>query len=47
MTEPKAAIAALTLVLLAPQGALAQVASKLQAGSITTQQDGEPALDDA
>jgi len=41
MTEPKAAIAALTLVLLAPQGALAQVASKLQAGSITTQQDGE------
>jgi hypothetical protein len=41
MTEPKAAIAALTLVLLAPHGALAQVASKLQAGSITTQQDGE------
>jgi len=41
MTEPKAAIAALTLVLLAPQGALAQVASKLQAGSIMTQQDGE------
>lgn len=41
MTEPKAAIAALTLVLLAPQGALAQVASRLQAGSITTQQDGE------
>src|SRR4029078_9448489 len=41
MTEPKAAIAALTFVLLAPQGALAQVASKLQAGSITTQQDGE------
>ena len=41
MTEPKAAIAALTFVLLAPQGALAQIASKLQAGSITTQQDGE------
>jgi hypothetical protein len=41
MTEPKAAIAALTLVLLAPQGALAQIASKLQASSITTQQDGE------
>jgi hypothetical protein len=41
MTEPKATIAALTFVLLAPQGALAQVASKLQAGSITTQQDGE------
>ena len=41
MTEPKAAIAALTFVLLAPQGALAQVASRLQAGSITTQQDGE------
>ena len=41
MTEPKAAIVALTLVLLAPQGALAQVASRLQAGSITTQQDGE------
>jgi hypothetical protein len=41
MTEPKAAIAALTFVLLAPQGALAQVASKLEAGSITTQQDGE------
>src|SRR5436305_6766653 len=41
MTEPKAVIAALTFVLLAPQGALAQVASKLEAGSITTQQDGE------
>jgi hypothetical protein len=41
MTEPKAVIAALTLVLLAPHGALAQVASKLEAGSITTQQDGE------
>jgi hypothetical protein len=41
MTEPKAAIAALTFVLLAPHGALAQVASKLEAGSITTQQDGE------
>lgn len=41
MTEPKAAIAALTFVLLAPHGALAQIASKLEAGSITTQQDGE------
>lgn len=41
MTEPKAAIAALTFVLLAPQGALAQIASKLEAGSITTQQEGE------
>jgi hypothetical protein len=41
MTEPKAAIAALTFVLLAPQGALAQIASKLEAGSFTTQQDGE------
>ena len=41
MTEPKAAIVALSLVLLAPQGALAQIASKVEAGSITTQQDGE------
>jgi hypothetical protein len=41
MTEPKAAIAALTIALLAPHGALAQIASKLEAGSITTQQDGE------
>src|SRR5256885_10705843 len=41
MTEPKAAILAISFVLLAPQGALAQVASKLEAGSITTQQDGE------
>src|SRR5690349_966376 len=41
MTEPKAAIAALTFVLLAPQGALAQIASKLEAGSFTTQQEGE------
>lgn len=41
MTEPKAAIAALTFVLLAPQGALAQIASRLEAGSITTQQEGE------
>ena len=41
MTEPKAAIAALTFVLLAPHGALAQIASRLEAGSITTQQDGE------
>ena len=41
MTEPKAAIAALTFVLLAPQGVLAQIASKVEAGSITTQQDGE------
>jgi len=41
MTEPKAAIAALTFVLLAPHGALAQIASKLEAGSFTTRQDGE------
>src|SRR5205085_5365607 len=32
---------ALTFVLLAPQGALAQIASKVQAGSVMTQQDGE------
>jgi hypothetical protein len=41
MTEPKAAIAALMFVLLAPQGALAQIASKLEAGTVMTQQDGE------
>ena len=41
MTEPKAAIVALTFVLLAPQGALAQIASKVEAGTIMTQQDGE------
>jgi hypothetical protein len=41
MTEQKAAIAALTLVLLAPQGALAQIASKLEAGTVMTQQEGE------
>jgi hypothetical protein len=41
MTEPKAAIAALTFVLLAPQGALAQIASRVEAGTITTRQDGE------
>lgn len=41
MTEPKAAIAALTFMLLAPQGALAQIASKLEAGTVMTQQDGE------
>ena len=41
MTEPKVAIIALTLVLVAPQGALAQVASKVEAGTIMTQQDGE------
>jgi hypothetical protein len=41
MTEPKAAIAALTFVLLAPQGALAQIASRLEAGTVMTQQDGE------
>ena len=41
MTEPKAAIAALSLVLLVPQGAAAQIASRLEAGTITTQQDGE------
>ena len=40
MTEPKATIAALTFVLLAPQGALAQIASKLEAGTVMTQQDG-------
>ena len=41
MTEPKAAIAALTLVLLVPQGAQAQIASKLEAGTLATHQDGE------
>ena len=41
MTEPKATIAALSLVLFAPLGASAQVASKLEAGTIMTQQDGE------
>src|SRR5438045_7476556 len=41
MTELKATIAALTFVLLAPQGALAQIASRVEAGSITTQQVGE------
>jgi len=41
MTEPKAAIAALSLVLLVPCGASAQIASKLEAGTIMTQQDGE------
>lgn len=41
MTEPKAAIVALSLVLLVPRGTSAQIASKLEAGSITTQQDGE------
>lgn len=41
MTEPKATIAALTFVLLAPQGALAQIASKLEAGTVMTQQEGE------
>ena len=41
MTEPKAAIAALTLVLLVPQGTSAQIASKLEAGTLTTHQDGE------
>src|SRR5438094_3519572 len=41
MTEPKAAIVALTVVLFAPQGALAQIASKVQAGTIMTQQEGE------
>src|SRR5256885_16873167 len=40
MTEPKAAIVALTFVLLAPQGALAQIASKVEAGKIMTQQVG-------
>jgi hypothetical protein len=41
MTELKAAIAALTFALLAPRGASAQVASKLEAGTVMTQQDGE------
>lgn len=41
MTEPKAAIVALTFVLLAPLGASAQIASKVEAGSVMTQQDGE------
>jgi hypothetical protein len=41
MTEPKAAIAALTFVLLAPHGALAQIASRVEAGSVMTQQEGE------
>ena len=41
MTEPKATIAALTFMLLAPHGALAQIASKLEAGTVMTQQDGE------
>ena len=41
MTEPKAAIAALTIVLLVPSGTSAQIASRVEAGTITTQQDGE------
>ncbi|HEY7233006.1 MAG TPA: glycogen-binding domain-containing protein [Gemmatimonadaceae bacterium] len=41
MTELKATIAALTFVLLAPNGALAQIASKVEAGSVMTQQEGE------
>ena len=41
MTEPKATIVALLLVLLAPLGASAQIASKLEAGTLMTQQDGE------
>jgi hypothetical protein len=41
MTERKAAIVALTFVMLAPRGAFAQIASKVEAGSIMTQQDGE------
>src|ERR671930_421897 len=41
MTEPKAAIAALILVLFVPQGTSAQVASRLEAGTIMTQRDGE------
>src|SRR5436305_3123361 len=41
MIEPKAAVVALTFVVLASHGASAQIASKVQAGTIMTQQDGE------
>jgi hypothetical protein len=41
MIEPKPAIAALSLLLLLPGGVSAQIASKVEAGAITTQQDNE------
>lgn len=41
MTEPNAAIAVLALALLLPQGATAQIASKLEAGALVTSKDGE------
>jgi hypothetical protein len=41
MTERKAAIVALSLVLVIPEGMSAQIASRLEAGSLTTQRDGE------
>jgi hypothetical protein len=42
MTEPpNAAIVALTLALLIPQGMSAQIASKLEAGALMTREDGE------
>ena len=40
-TEPHAAIIALTVALLAPQGMSAQIASKLEAGALVTGKDGE------
>lgn len=41
MIEPKPAIVALSLLLLLPGGLSAQIASKVEAGTITTQQDNE------
>lgn len=41
MTEPNAAIIALSLALLLPQGMSAQVASKIEAGALVTSTDGE------
>src|SRR5262245_50847072 len=41
MIEPKPAIVALSLLLLLPGGLFAQIASKVEAGTITTQQDNE------
>ncbi|HKO17110.1 MAG TPA: glycogen-binding domain-containing protein [Gemmatimonadaceae bacterium] len=41
MSEPKAAIIAISLALLVPHAARAQIASRLEAGSLTTQQDGD------
>jgi len=40
-TEPHAAIIALSVALLAPQGMSAQIASKLEAGALVTGKDGE------